>query len=252
MPVTNHNQRIPNSEIERLHKFQDVVLSIALNKEINEETYQKLRYSLVESRIGERLPKFIRDCENSVELKDFFQELGSITERRRYVLSNFLPLVDIHNSTSSKIIQNSLLDSLQNFEFEAINMFWLDALELRAEKPYLAIALSTSLIETVCIFILESMKVKPPTGLEKLYKKTASVLKLAPDEHTEANLKSMFENCTKIIRNLGTFRNRASGAHGTSVNSIRPSSRHSTLALNLAGSMSIFLIETYLARIRDK
>lgn len=76
MPVTNQDQRIPNSEIERLHKFQEVVLSIALNKEINEETYQKLRYSLVESQIGERLPRFIRDCENSVELKDFFKNLA--------------------------------------------------------------------------------------------------------------------------------------------------------------------------------
>jgi hypothetical protein len=47
------------------------------------------------------------------------------------------------------------------------------------------------------------------------------------------------------VEGLGAIRNKLSDAHGTGKNSFKPKERHAELAVNLAGTMSMFLIKTY-------
>ena len=51
-----------------------------------------------------------------------------------------------------------------------------------------------------------------------------------------------------MVNGLGSIRNRDSDAHGQGRKSYRPAERHAALAVNLAGSMALFLMETHEAR----
>lgn len=249
MSLVNSEHSIQSgAEIEKLRLLQSIVLAVAEGKEVDEAAYRKLRSNLIASNVGAHLPPIVKDFDDTGEMRQFFNKIGTIFFCKLYVLEEFLPLVDNLNTMSSKVIADSLLYALKKFDYAVINQYLQDALALRGTKPYLAITVAISLLETVCIFILESMNNRTPTGLNRLYKTTSKILKLAPDNDTDKILNSLFKHCNGIVSSLGEFRNKASGAHGQSRTSIRPLSRHSTLALNLAGSMSIFLLETYLSR----
>ena len=71
------------------------------------------------------------------------------------------------------------------------------------------------------------------------------VLKLSPAEQTETRFRAILGSCATIVKELGSVRNRHSDAHGSGRKSYRVASRHAALAVNLAGSMALFLIETH-------
>ena len=48
-----------------------------------------------------------------------------------------------------------------------------------------------------------------------------------------------------MVEGLGAFRNREGDAHGRGRLNVKPLSRHAALAVNLAGSLASFLIETW-------
>jgi hypothetical protein len=47
-----------------------------------------------------------------------------------------------------------------------------------------------------------------------------------------------------VVNELGSLRNRLGDAHGKGKGGVRPAPRHSELAVNLAGSIALFLVET--------
>jgi hypothetical protein len=73
-------------------------------------------------------------------------------------------------------------------------------------------------------------------------------LQLAPSQHTEADFKRILGGCTSVVEGLGGLRNRLGDAHGKGKKQVKPSSRHAELAVNLAGAMAVFLVETWSAR----
>ena len=81
--------------------------------------------------------------------------------------------------------------------------------------------------------------------LSELYKLTASELNLSPDQHSEKIFKQILGGCSGIINGLGALRNKHGDAHGSGPVANRPKPRHAELAVNLAGTMAIFLIQTY-------
>ena len=81
--------------------------------------------------------------------------------------------------------------------------------------------------------------------LSELYKATAKELNLAPEQHTEQVFRQILGGCSAIINGLGTLRNRLGDAHGKGPLPIKPSPRHAELAVNLAGTMALFLVQTY-------
>ena len=78
----------------------------------------------------------------------------------------------------------------------------------------------------------------------ELYRLTGKELNLAPDQHTEEVFKRILGGVASIVNSLGTLRNRLGDAHGHGKGVIRPSQRHAELAVNLAGSVALFLVET--------
>jgi hypothetical protein len=84
--------------------------------------------------------------------------------------------------------------------------------------------------------------------LPGLYGKVARQLNLAPSQHTEEAFRRILGACHTVVETIGTLRNRIGDAHGRGGKPVRPAPRHATLAVNLAGAMATFIVETWQAR----
>ena len=128
-----------------------------------------------------------------------------------------------------------------------MNEAWSKALDRRLTDPEGAITSSRTLLETVCKHILDDINVSYDRNFDmsELYKLVAKELKLAPDQHSEQIFKQILKGCSSVVNGLGTLRNRFGDSHGQGKKPVKPSDRHALLAVNLAGSVSIFLIQTW-------
>ena len=85
----------------------------------------------------------------------------------------------------------------------------------------------------------------PKIELPDLYRKISTELNLSPDQHTEGIFKQILGGCSGIVNGLGGLRNKLGDAHGKGSKSVRPLSRHAQLAVNVAGSMALLLIQMH-------
>ncbi len=104
-----------------------------------------------------------------------------------------------------------------------------------------------SLLETVYKFILEKASVayEEDWDLPKLFKQATLKLNLAPDQHNDPIIKQILGGCQTTVDGLAAFRNKYGDAHGRGIATTPPSQRHSSLAVNLAGTLAVFLVQTY-------
>lgn len=140
--------------------------------------------------------------------------------------------------------------ALAQFDPETVQPRWTQALERRDTDAEGAITLSRTLLEDVCKWILHEAQEtwEEKDDLPVLYRKLAKVLKLAPDDHTEAVFKAILGSCQNIVESLGSLRNRISDAHSPGPKRVKPAARHAQLAVNLSGTMATFLVSTWQAR----
>ncbi|MFN5994404.1 MAG: abortive infection family protein, partial [Betaproteobacteria bacterium] len=113
-----------------------------------------------------------------------------------------------------------------------------------------AITAARTLLETVCKHILDSAgeSYDDAAELPKLYSQTATHLNLSPSQHSEQLFKQVLGGCQTVVAGLGAIRNRHSDAHGKGSSGLKPAPRHAELAVNLAGAMATFLLQTWEAR----
>ncbi|CUH11158.1 hypothetical protein JSE7799_00169 [Jannaschia seosinensis] len=128
---------------------------------------------------------------------------------------------------------------------------WAKALERRAADPDGAVTAATTLLEEVCKHIIddggeEGWRIK--WDIPKLYAETAKLLNIAPAQDQENVIRAIFGNCQSVVQNIGSLRNKGGDAHGGGRARVPFEPRHATLAVNLAGSMALFLIETWQAK----
>ena len=86
------------------------------------------------------------------------------------------------------------------------------------------------------------------TDLPKLWGLAANVLNLAPDNHSLEPIKVILRSAITLVNGLGTLRNRLGDAHGHGSKPVKPTSRHADLAVNIAGAVASFLVETHQLR----
>jgi hypothetical protein len=94
---------------------------------------------------------------------------------------------------------------------------------------------------------LDEMGIEYPANvkLPRLYRLVAENLSLAPDQYQEELFRQILGGAQSIVEGLGSVRNKLSDSHGKGSRPVKPSSRHAELAVNIAGSISSFLIQTY-------
>jgi hypothetical protein len=161
----------------------------------------------------------------------------------------------IERSSGSQPADISISETLASFNEGGVYAVWRRALERRERDPEGAITLARTLLESVCKHIIDASNgastYSDTDDLPKLYRAAASLLRLAPDQYVEETFKRILGGCQSVVEGLGTMRNKLSDAHGRGGRMpVRPGARHATLAVNLAGTVAMFLVETWNERQR--
>ncbi len=117
-----------------------------------------------------------------------------------------------------------------------------------ASDPEGEITAARTLLETVCKHILDARGIEYDSkkiDLPELYKLASQELNLSPSQHTQEVFKQILGSCSGVVSGLGTLRNRLGDAHGQGKLPVRPAPRHAELAVNLSGSVALFLVTTF-------
>ena len=111
-----------------------------------------------------------------------------------------------------------------------------------------AITIARSMIEEVCKHILgeNGISYNDNWQLPQLYAQVAKTLNVYPDKKTHHEvLNKICGGCKTVVEEMGRMRTELGDAHGKSTDAPIASHRHAELAVNLAGSLAIFLLETW-------
>lgn len=220
----------------------------------SERQYQLGRARLIADSVTKNLlPTFVRysnDAESlTTALSSVASGSGSWALRREHVVESFIPLLkflESEGSAADEVISNGLT----SYDAPAIQAVWNKALERRLSDPEGAVTAASTLLEEVCKHIIEdSGKIwHSKSDIPKLYVEVSEVLNLSPSQHQEKIFKTILGNCQSIVQSIGALRNKGSDAHAGGRSRVPIKPRHAALTVNLAGSMALFLIETWQAK----
>lgn len=238
------------SGFEKGQYLQNLLISEATGNAADSDDYQILRRLFVENpETKALLPEFVR---TNRDLAQFWQYIKfkykHYAERRDFIYKEFVPLLDFLEGKTTVPSDDSISEGLRQFNEDGVHSVWTRALERRKSDPEGAITAARTLLETVCKHILDDRGVEYDSHkieLHELYKLTANELNMSPSQHTQDIFKQILGGCSAVVNGLGTLRNRLGDAHGYGSKPVRPASRHAELAVNLAGSVALFLVATF-------
>lgn len=241
---------MPTPQLEVAEELLNAMLSHATGGAALPPNYKRLRTALMDDATLESLvPRFVRTCRDPDAFWGFIKSKhGTYHERRMFLREQFEPLLDHLERSASSPLDADVSFSASSLDAASVTAAWTKAMTRRATDPEGAITAARSLLESVCKTILEDRGAAyddRKDDLPKLYGRVSKELRLAPSDHTEEQFKAILGGCTTVVNGLGSVRNRASDAHGSGRKSYRPAARHAALAVNLAGAMALFLIETH-------
>lgn len=243
------------NDYERAEFFTSTLIGHATNDICggSSQDYISLRKYFLENPVTrELLPSWVRTNRNTIQYWNFIKhKFSTYAERRTFIWNEMNPLLEFFESKQSFPAEKNISEILEKFDETGIHQAWQKALERKSSDPEGAITISRTILESVCKHILEEKGINFDSNkieLSELYKKTAKELNLSPSQHTEDIFKQILGGCSGIVNGLGSLRNRLGDAHGKGKTNIKPAARHAELAVNLSGSMALFLLETFNAR----
>jgi len=244
---------IPDDPLEKLLILQNAVISHATDGSIDSKLYSKLRREILgEPGMASIAPQFLRNCRDPGSLWEHFKKVasgpGSYAARRTYIYEVFQPALDFAENTPKQAGDSDVSLALSGYDGKGVREAWEKALDRRSNDPEGAITSARTLLEEVCKHVLEDHGIEAghKWDLPKLYSETAQLLNLAPSQHTEEVFKKILGGCHTVVENLGSLRNKVGDVHAHGPRKVKPAPRHAALAVNLAGAMAMFLIETSL------
>lgn len=242
-----------NEEIyEKVATLKGLLTAHATGGAVSESEYGQLRAELMAvPSLRSKLPSFVRSHRTLSEFWGFIQpKFKSYRERREFLMREFDPVLTHLESMAGAPSDEAVSSGLRMSSSEEVRAAWEKALARRSDDPEGAITSARTLLEATCKHVLEELNepYDDKWDLPKLYGTAAAKLSLAPSQHTEQVFKQILGGCHSVVEGLGSLRNRLSDAHGKGKTAARPAARHAQLAVNLAGSLSMFLIETLRVR----
>ncbi|MDP4021085.1 abortive infection family protein [Methylobacterium sp. NEAU 140] len=248
---------IPETRIEQIAMMEGILIERATGPSGDGHAYEILRRELLQDdEVKALLPAFVRTSRTLDAFWPFIKDkFGRYQERRAFIREAFTPLVD-HLEGRNRAPGDAVVgDTLASFDAEGVHAVWTKALARRTSDPEGAITVARTLLEAVCKHILDGLGIAyaPKDDLPKLYGAVATGLRLAPDQHRDVPIKAILGGAMNLVNGLGTLRNRFSDAHADDPPTgerprVRPSPRHASLAVNAAGAVATFLVETYQER----
>lgn len=235
---------------EQIQMLQNEMVSRATGLSYDDGAYQMLRRIVLDQpELKELIPSFLRTSRDLSQFWAYIQPVGGYADRRKHIWNSFAPLIDLVEGRKTPLTGKQLTDALQSLSLDEVNRVWKRGLDRLANDPEGAITTARTLLETTCKHILDAESIGYDDGAElpKLYRLTAQTLKLAPDQASEQMYKQVLGGCQTVVEGIGSMRNKFSDAHGKGATAAKPDERHARLALNLAASTAMFLVETWSA-----
>lgn len=239
----------PDPLVADVEAIQQILIERATTPISRDSEYVQLRSKLIANPLTkEGLPRFVH---SSRSLSQFWQFIKSqfdrYAERRQYIWGEFQPLLQALESRPGSPVHLTDGDVLAKLNSAAVQLVWQRALERRIADPEGAITSARTLLESVCKHILDDFSIEydEKADLPKLYYAVSTKLNIAPSQHTEQVFKQILGGCASVVEGIGAMRNRLGDAHGSGSRRVRPAARHAQLAVNLAGSMTMFLVATW-------
>jgi hypothetical protein len=238
--------------ILKVESLKNMLVSHATGGHGDGGEYKLLRAELMtHQRVSNQLPRFVHTCRDLSEFWSFIKpKFAHWQERREFLRQEFDAVLSMLESEARSPSDPGVSAVVQRINSSYVLETWQKALERRTSDPEGAITAARTLLEAVCKQILDEngAAYKDTEDLPKLYGLAAVQLNLSPSQHTEQVFRQILGSCQSVVEGLGALRNRLSDAHGKGKAAVRPAPRHAELAVNLAGSMATFLIQTLEAR----
>ena len=240
---------IPISGLEQVKMMEGILIASATGGSPDNHIYERLRRDfMADSTMRDLLPSFVRTYRNLDAFWPYIKHAaGTYAERRQIISGAFTPLIDHLEGRFAAPGDNTASDALRSFDVEGVHAVWVKAMERRSSDPEGAITVARTLLETVTKRILDEtgQAYSEKDDLPKLYGAAAKMLNLAPSQHSEEAIRSILGGAMTLVNGIGTLRNKLSDSHGRGGLPVKPSPRHASLAVNTAGAIATFLVETF-------
>jgi len=240
------------NDFEKAQYLQNLLVNHATSGAAENSEYQELRqYFLDNPATKSLIPSWVRIHRDLAQFWQFIKyKFPTYAERRTFIWDEFSSLLGFLETGSKTPSDQTVSDVLKRFNAESVQIVWTKALDRRQSDPEGAITAARTLLETICKHILDEKGIEysNKTDLPQLYHLVSTELSLSPSQYTEDIFKQILGGCSSIVNGLGTLRNRLGDAHGQGKKPVRPAARHAELAVNLAGSVALFLVETWESR----
>ncbi len=248
----SNNEPTTGELLEQVESLKQLLLESA---DINgtdtpdmEQAYRYLRRGLLAvPRLRSNLPSFLRSCRDLNDFWAYKPRSFDYNVTASYIRESLEPIFNLLENDLFSPSDLTTSATISAFTSDHVRETWSKALDRRSTDPEGAITSARSLVESVCKFILDDLGEtwEDSIDLPKLYRLTSKKLNLVPDQQTEVVFRQILGGCEAIVSGLGSLRNHLSDAHGKGKLPVRPKVRHATFAVNVAGTMATFLIETY-------
>jgi len=236
------------TDYERADYLLSVLSARATGELADDQEYTTLRSYFINSAYANLIPTWLRSKHNLGQFWPYIQsKFVSYKERRKFLHDELSPLLDATEGGLSIPIEKTMSSIIESPSYESISSYWNKCTERVSTDPDGAVTAARALIETVLKHIVEDLNIeveKNNPDLSELYSSVASKLNLSPQLHKEKLFKSILSGCNSIVSGIGEIRNLYGDAHGKNRKAVKLEPRHAHLAVNLAGSMASFLIET--------
>ncbi|MCV2514754.1 abortive phage resistance protein [Bacillus subtilis] len=243
------------ASIQKLFECEDI-----FETELYESTLSGQRRSLADSYVS------TLDLSKSNDLRKLFNVIEMFyleNEENDYFLNDslwkqFLKLLERDGYSfdngkikyeNTKFIPSEIEEIAGQYNIEQVEIDWQRALNQAKTDPEDAITATRAMVESTLKWILDDTgeEYKDSENLNQIYKKVANLLKLSPDQHGEEMFKQILGSINGVVTGLGALRNAYGDSHGKGKVYYKPSERHAKFAINLSGTLCIYLLETYMA-----
>jgi hypothetical protein len=242
------------STLEAAEDLLNQMITRATGGDVAPAAFRRVRSAVMaDPRAANLAPRCVRICRDPDAVWSYIKsqrDLSTYESRRQHLRGEFEPLLSALERLDSTPLDDLVASGTNALDAESVTAAWSKALERRETDPAGAVTAARTLLESVCKTLLDDMAVayNDRDDLPALYRRVQKALNLAPSDHTEEQFRAILGACTTVVKELGSLRNRASDSHGAGRVSYKPAARHAALAVNLAGSMALFLVETHAAR----
>lgn len=226
---------------------------------VSKHDFEAAREVVLGDPVGKRsAPECVRICREPDAVWSYVKSrdpgLPTYESRRVFLRNEFEPLLSALEQGEETPLDGLVSEQIDTLNAASLERAWAKALERRAADPEGAVTTARTVLESTCKTLMDDLGVpyRDRDDLPALYRKLSSSLGLAPSAQTEEQFKAILGACNTVVQELGSLRNRVSDSHGPGRKSYRPAARHAALAVNLAGSMALFLIGTHEARQQEE